>query len=58
MPTDVNHMDLTIEMWIYLINRVALLRRLADECLKVAQKRYWSNHDKKDRFGPIYAHED
>lgn len=41
-----------------LINRTAILRRLADIYVKVAQKPYKSGHDKNVYFEPTYVSDD
>lgn len=42
-------------MPIRLINLTVLLRALAHKHLRVVQKRYESDYEKKGRFGPTYA---
>lgn len=55
MPLCVNNNDTQLAMRIHLINHAARLRRLADNQLKIAQKRYKSDDDRKVRIVPTYA---
>lgn len=55
MLLDVNNFYLSLALLVRLINRAALLRRLADKNLKVGQHRYKWYHGKKIRFEPKYA---
>lgn len=55
MTPDIDSLCGPLVMRMPLINRTTLFRLVADELLKVALKRYKSDHENKVRFETIYA---